>query len=187
MGRILLLVPSKELNLSPLHLPLLSALFLLSIITLISALCATHNRKSRARSLPPKSISSSEEQEEKVTVVPATHGPIGPSDPPSPTNPIIPRRKLSMNLSLKLPEGLTRVRTGRREGQEDKERTATDDSTWMKTIILGEKCKVPENGEREDEEIIVYDEKGNRQRNYHPRTPRSMPVSRTNSFTIPSS
>lgn len=91
-----------------------------------------------------------------------------------------------MNLSLKLPDGLTRVRTGKREAQE-KEMTAPEDATWMKAIILGEKCKIPENGERADEEIIVYDEKGNRQRNYHPRTPRSMPVSRTNSFVIPSS
>ena len=47
----------------------------------------------------------------------------------------------------------------------------------MKRIILGERCKVDD-----EEEAVVYDVKGNRQRNYHPRTPRSLPVSRTSSF-----
>ncbi|XP_020590341.1 uncharacterized protein LOC110031473 [Phalaenopsis equestris] len=190
MARMLQLVPLNDFDPSPLPLPLLltllAALFILAIFSLISALCASHYPKSRSRSPPPTSISSSEEHDAKVTVFPATHGPIGPTDPPTPTKHMTPRRKLSMSLSLKLPERLTCVRTGRKEAQE-KEKTNSEDSTWMKAIILGGKCKVPENGEREDDEIIVYDENGNRQRIYHPRTPRSTPVSRTNSFIIPSS
>lgn len=41
-----------------------------------------------------------------------------------------------------------------------------EDSIWKKAIILGEKCRVPD----EDEEAIVYDEKGNRISTYHPKT-----------------
>ncbi|PIN06842.1 hypothetical protein CDL12_20615 [Handroanthus impetiginosus] len=40
-----------------------------------------------------------------------------------------------------------------------------EDSVWKKTIILGEKCKVPD----EDEEDILYDEKGNKISTYHPK------------------
>nr|GLL47042.1 unnamed protein product [Ipomoea trifida] len=41
-----------------------------------------------------------------------------------------------------------------------------EDSVWKKAIILGEKCRVPD----EDEEAIVYDEKGKRISTYHPKT-----------------
>lgn len=56
-----------------------------------------------------------------------------------------------------------------------------EESVWMKTIILGEKCRVP-NSDDDDEDMVVYDERGNKKRMYHPKTPRSLPVSRTNSF-----
>ncbi|KAI5669681.1 hypothetical protein M9H77_19534 [Catharanthus roseus] len=51
-----------------------------------------------------------------------------------------------------------------------------EDSVWKKTIILGEKCKVPE----EDDDTILYDEKGNRISTYHPKN-NSKPLSRQNS------
>ena len=41
-----------------------------------------------------------------------------------------------------------------------------EDSIWKKTIILGEKCRVPD----EDEADILYDEKGNKFSTYHPKT-----------------
>ncbi|KAL3498658.1 hypothetical protein ACH5RR_041390 [Cinchona calisaya] len=51
-----------------------------------------------------------------------------------------------------------------------------EDSVWKKTIILGEKCKVPD----EDEDTILYDEKGNRISTYH-RKSTSMALSRQGS------
>ncbi|KAL5728718.1 hypothetical protein ACHQM5_001768 [Ranunculus cassubicifolius] len=52
-----------------------------------------------------------------------------------------------------------------------------EDSIWTKTIMLGERCKVPH-----EEDAILYDERGNRLSAYPVRTPRSLPVSRSNSF-----
>ncbi|KAG8381789.1 hypothetical protein BUALT_Bualt05G0009300 [Buddleja alternifolia] len=40
-----------------------------------------------------------------------------------------------------------------------------EDSIWKKTIILGEKCRVPD----EDDDTILYDENGNRISTYHPK------------------
>ncbi|KAI3454153.1 hypothetical protein Pfo_010816 [Paulownia fortunei] len=55
-----------------------------------------------------------------------------------------------------------------------------EDSIWKKTIILGEKCKVPD----EDEDAILYDENGNRISTYHRKnTGSSMSFSRQNSCT----
>ncbi|GER35407.1 RNA-binding (RRM/RBD/RNP motifs) family protein [Striga asiatica] len=47
-----------------------------------------------------------------------------------------------------------------------KKKLKHEDSIWKKTIILGEKCRVPEE---EDEETILYDENGNRISAYHHR------------------
>lgn len=62
----------------------------------------------------------------------------------------------------------------------DKKLLKHEDSIWKKTIILGEKCKIPD----EDEETILYDEKGNRISTYHPKG-LSKPLSRQNSMTDP--
>ncbi|KAG0486849.1 hypothetical protein HPP92_008944 [Vanilla planifolia] len=184
MGRTLL----STLQTSPLPLPLLASFIVLLAISLAYALCASHNRKlskQSPRPQPPPSESSSKElapnpptgTEGKNET--ATHGPIGPATSAAP--PSTPRRKLAVSLSIKLPEGLSRALTGRREAPE-KEIKEELESVWTKTIILGEKCKVPEDDNEEEGEAVLYDENGNRQRIYHPRTPRSMPISRTNSF-----
>lgn len=55
----------------------------------------------------------------------------------------------------------------------------TEDSIWTKTIILGERCQVP------DEDDDICDKKGNRISAYHPRNPQSVPVSRSTSFIDP--
>lgn len=60
----------------------------------------------------------------------------------------------------------------------DKKSLKHEDSIWKKTIILGEKCKIPD----EDEDTILYDEKGNRISTYHPKSS-SKPLSRQNSIT----
>ena len=60
-----------------------------------------------------------------------------------------------------------------------RERSKQPDSIWTKTILLGERCRVP----NEDEH--VYDGKGQKIETYQPRGPRSLPVSRTNSFIDP--
>lgn len=54
-----------------------------------------------------------------------------------------------------------------------------EDSLWKKTIILGEKCRVESD---DDEDVPVFDEKGNRQKNYHKRTMSLVPPSRSSSF-----
>lgn len=107
----------------------------------------------------------------------AEHGPILPTVvlPPSTS-----KRKLSISLSTKLPQKIKSKRE-RRQGK-----AASEDSVWKKTIILGEKCKVPIDGDEEDEEVVVCDDEGNRQRVYHPRTPSSVTLSRNTSFASPS-
>ena len=80
-----------------------------------------------------------------------------------------------MNLSVKLPDRFWRREEGNKKAASGEEK---EESLWMKAIILGDKCKVPEDDEEEDTFV-----KGNRQRSYRPRTPRSLPVSRANSFS----
>lgn len=110
-----------------------------------------------------------------VTFIPveeaATHGPIPPVVLPTSSSS---KRKLSLSFGKGLSE---KLRTSRRERKGEGE-----DTIWKKTIILGEKCKVSSDDEEEEEEV---DEKGNPQRYYHPRTPRSRRTSRNNSFSNP--
>ncbi|KAK8959359.1 hypothetical protein KSP40_PGU007074 [Platanthera guangdongensis] len=154
MARILLL--SSGEGASHLPLPLLAGFFaLIAITAIVSALCASHHRKSRRRSPSPSPARSTpeqrrEKQQDNAVVLPASHGPIGPAELPGA---VTPRRKLSMSLSLKIPEGLSRVRTGRREAteKERKSEATADDAVWMKAIILGEKCRVPDDEESMDE------------------------------------
>lgn len=118
-----------------------------------------------------------QDQEQHLTSVPgegttviemdtgvATHGPLPPVVVPASA----PRRKLSISLSSRLPEKMRASRKERRV-------TESEETIWKKTIILGEKCKIPSCDEDEDDEAA---------RNYHPRTPRSRPMSRTSSFAI---
>lgn len=82
---------------------------------------------------------------------------------------------LKMNLSVKIPRSRS-VSKHRQDGK--KEKLKREDSIWTKTIILGEKCRVPDD----DDDAIIYDGKGNRISTYRLRTPRSLTVSRTNSM-----
>lgn len=97
-------------------------------------------------------------------------------------------RRLPMSLSMKLPRSLS---TARREENRRKEENHqqkkgnlnSEDTVWMKTIILGEKCKVP----AEDDAAVIYDGKGNRISAYHPKTPSMFSLSRQCSFKDPDS
>lgn len=86
-------------------------------------------------------------------------------------------RRISKSLSAKLPS-FTKFRSMKKP-----EKNAVDECIWKNAIILGEKCRV--SGE-DDDEAILYDEKGNRIVAYATRTPRSLPVSRTSTFIDPS-
>ncbi|ERN15351.1 hypothetical protein AMTR_s00036p00144630 [Amborella trichopoda] len=112
-------------------------------------LCACRAHSHRASSPPP---------------------PPRPPDPPQKHEDPPPlARKLAISLSRKLSFG--RKKEGEDEG-------GGGDLIWKKTIILGERCKVPSS---DDEESIIYDDKGNRIETYRPRTPRSLTLSRSNS------
>nr|DAD49033.1 TPA_asm: hypothetical protein HUJ06_018970 [Nelumbo nucifera] len=92
------------------------------------------------------------------------------------------KRRLMTSLSMKLPgklHGSSAAMTRFRSRREDHKHRAfkPEDSLWTKTIILGERCRVPD-----EEDAIIYDEKGRRLSSYPTRMPRSLPVSRTNSF-----
>ncbi|KAG6473826.1 hypothetical protein ZIOFF_067744 [Zingiber officinale] len=119
---------------------------------------------------------AAESEDMEVTVIPvesaAMHGPIPPT--------VLPTSKSSKGkLSLSFSRGLSeKLRTSRKERKGEGE-----EMIWKKTIILGEKCKVA--SDEEEEEVVVVDEKGNRQRYYHPKTPRSRHTSRQNSFANP--
>ncbi|KAL9688457.1 hypothetical protein QQ045_032878 [Rhodiola kirilowii] len=52
-----------------------------------------------------------------------------------------------------------------------------EDSIWMKTIILGEKCRV-----EDEDDAVIFDDRGIKVTAYHPKTPSSLPVSRTASY-----
>lgn len=84
---------------------------------------------------------------------------------------------------MRFSDRLSRIRTSRKEKRQSNDGGGDEEEelVWRKRIILGERCRVPSSDD-EDEEMVVYDDKGNKQRNYHPKTPRSLPVSRTSSF-----
>nr|KYP33300.1 hypothetical protein KK1_045859 [Cajanus cajan] len=100
-------------------------------------------------------------------------------------------RRLSFNLSRKMPRSLSVARNwdhkgssvGRRKGKllktdesmwvKTKAKMQKDDSVWMKTIILGGKC-VPD----EEEDAVIYEGKGKKISAYHPRNPSSVSLSR---------
>ncbi|KAL6597757.1 hypothetical protein ACP70R_046562 [Stipagrostis hirtigluma subsp. patula] len=132
-----------------------------------------------------------------VTVIDVgTHGPIAPTVLlPPPPDPIPPRRSLSVK-HIRFAERLGRIRSMRRGGSGDQaapdddvfvgcrgdgEAAAGEDATlWTKTIILGERCRVPGGGGGEDDsdgdDVMVP------WKSYRPRQPRSLPVTRSNSF-----
>ncbi|KAG0491827.1 hypothetical protein HPP92_004870 [Vanilla planifolia] len=113
------------------------------------------------------------EEDEKITELEAEiHGPIYGSAPAMSKS----KRGLSMNLSIGLHEGLSRIRTSRKERYREDE-----DTLWKKTIIMGEKNRAwEEEGDQDQEtgEQTAEATMGSWRRSYRPR---SLSVSRTNS------
>ncbi|CAO2179517.1 unnamed protein product [Urochloa humidicola] len=137
-----------------------------------------------------------------VTVIDVgTHGPIAPAFVPPPPDPLPPRRSLSLSAKhIRFAERLGRIRSMRRGGSSGEAAAAAEDDVfvgcrrgggevgeegtlWTKTIILGERCRVPSDGDEGDD----ADGGGGGDgavpwRSYRPRQPRSVPVTRSNSF-----
>lgn len=93
-------------------------------------------------------------------------------------------RRLSFNLSLKMPRSLSMARNWDIHKEDNdgakKGRLKTDESVWMKTIILGEKCNPDE-----EEDAIIYEGKGKKISAYHPKKSTSMSLSRQWSYIDP--
>ncbi|CAI0381647.1 unnamed protein product [Linum tenue] len=101
----------------------------------------------------------------------------------------ISRKNLTKAMSMNLKRNVSEAKKQDREERKNKrEKMRNEDSVWMKTIILGEKCKVPD---QEDDMDVIFDGKGRKVSTYHPRTMSSYGLSRTNSSidhtAIPSS
>ncbi|CAM0881412.1 unnamed protein product [Alopecurus aequalis] len=113
-------------------------------------------------------------QDGPVTVIDVgTHGPIAPVFPVP--DPMPPRRSLSVkNIRLeRLVERIRSRRWGAGDDDDDEEAGQPDDATlWNKTILLGERCRVSSGDEA----------MGGTWKSYRPRQPRSVPVTRSNSF-----
>ncbi|CAL0332918.1 unnamed protein product [Lupinus luteus] len=88
-------------------------------------------------------------------------------------------RRVSFNMSLKLPRSFSMVKNkDQHHNKEDDEigkkaKLKPDESVWMKTIILGEKCNPDE-----EEDAIIYERKGKKISAYHPKKSTSMSLSR---------
>ncbi|KAJ0971335.1 hypothetical protein J5N97_019294 [Dioscorea zingiberensis] len=160
------------------------ALPLVAGVAILAALCASHHRKSPAKNrlIPPPIHESSKNSNQELSppTQPCKTLSEAPAKPGLRPSSSASKRKLSMSLSVRIPEGLQRVKLRKREKQEkDEEEEEDQESLWKKTIILGDRCRIPSD---EEGEAVVFDRRGNRVRNYRPRTPRSLPVSRSNSF-----
>jgi hypothetical protein len=123
-----------------------------------------------------------------------THGPIPPAF--LPPDPLPPRRSLSSAKHTRFAERVGRIRSMRRGGSREAVAAAAEDDVfvgchrggevgeegtlWTKTIILGERCHVTSSSDEEDgvDSVTVKKWKSYRR----PRHPRSVPVTRSNSF-----
>uniref|UniRef100_I1NP66 Uncharacterized protein n=1 Tax=Oryza glaberrima TaxID=4538 RepID=I1NP66_ORYGL len=129
-----------------------------------------------------------------VTVIDVgTHGPIAPAFPAP--DPLPPRRSLSakhMRLAERLGSRTRSTRWGRDDHDDDDDEDAGGDpaaaaaaaaadeggtTLWTKTIILGERCRVGDDDDEDGGGGAVV-----RWRSYWPRQPRSLPMTRSNSF-----
>lgn len=88
-------------------------------------------------------------------------------------------RRASFSLSLKMPRSFSVAKNRDQKEDNIKGKLKAEDSVWMKTIILGEKC-VPD-----EEDPVIYEGKGKRISVYHPKNSSSMSISRQSSFLDP--
>lgn len=161
---------------------------ILATLAILASICAScHRKPKKAMALREKTASlrptpkadtmvappavsieadkqESEKQEKEITELQGEiRGPIYPSAEMSKS-----KRRLSISSSMGLHGKLPRIKTGRREKRKEEENTL-----WKKTIIMGEKNKVPPWEEEEEEGVEKYGGDSCR-RNYRQR---SLPVS----------
>lgn len=108
---------------------------------------------------------------------------MGETSPNNQISKCMSERKLKINMSMKVPRSLSVSRHGDQKddnGRHKKGKIKADDSVWMKTIILGEKCKVAN-----EDEAVIYEGQGKKISAYHPRTASSISFSRQSSFIDP--
>ncbi|KAI4316510.1 hypothetical protein L6164_024490 [Bauhinia variegata] len=201
MGRI----PAD--NLSLIHPVLYLSFFaagLIASIAIMTALCSVRFRKKESD--PPDPLESSKDSDSSTrplataTAVDSSAAETGNDDlltkelplPPAlqqakepNINNIMKRttseRKLSMNFSIKMPRTLSLARNWDHHKEDNRKgKLKPEDSVWMKTIILGDKCKVPD-----EENAVIYEGKGKKISAYHPKHSTSMSVSRQPSFKDP--
>ncbi|KAL1833242.1 hypothetical protein DCAR_0103316 [Daucus carota subsp. sativus] len=83
--------------------------------------------------------------------------------------------RIRSSMSLRLQGGMKSLRQSSVRDdhfKEWKEKTFRhEDSIYKKKIILGEKCRVPD----EDDDTVLYDEKGDKFLSYHPKRPATLP------------
>lgn len=90
------------------------------------------------------------------------------------------RRASFSVMSLKMPRSLSVAKNWDHMEDKIKGKLKTEqDSVWMKTIILGEKC-VPD-----EEDPVIYEGKGKKVAAYHPKSYSTMSISRQTSLLDP--
>lgn len=196
-------IPTNDIRLN--H-PILSftllAIGMAAAIALISGLCGVKHR--RKPSAPSPSLAPISRKEEALSRLPTTKAKKPPSVESKENEnklPLTPAKKklvrgaysckdmtkfmseskIAASLGMKVTRSLsmTRNRDNVKEEIGKKGKLKTEDSIWMKTIILGEKCRVPDE---EEEGNVIYERNGKRISAYHPRTASSLSISRHCSF-----
>lgn len=166
--------------------------FVAAIVTLVSSLCGIKKKKHRTSSpLTTREPSADEEtQTFEVRIQEKRDNPPLLDLPPPPairslrasssyqdlsnSNVTSQKGKLSTSMSMKSIRSFKKA--SKREEKHEKNKLSHEDSLWKKTIILGEKCRVPDD----EEEPVVYDEKGMRIPTFH-RKQTGLNISRLNS------
>ncbi|KAM7256282.1 hypothetical protein ACFE04_012023 [Oxalis oulophora] len=88
-------------------------------------------------------------------------------------------RNFDKAISMKMPRSMsTKLQDDKHHRKKGK--LNSENSLWAKPIILGEKCKVPD-----EEDTLIYDKKGNKITTYHKKTTSSMSMSRQSSYIDP--
>lgn len=138
---------------------------------------------STAKPDPPKDDSTATSEMKELPLPPALQAPKDVSFPPAHVKRAASERRLSFNLSVKMPRTLSVARR-RDPPKEDTikkiKKAKPEDNVWMKTIILGEKCQVPDD----QEDAVIYEGKGKKVSAYHPKT-KSTPSCSHFSFVDP--
>ncbi|XP_037462023.1 uncharacterized protein LOC119333110 [Triticum dicoccoides] len=173
-------------------------------VAIASTMCSACGRKPKAVSQEPAADAQAsdasgsqggvEGEEEVVTLPPelATHGPIEPPLLPKTAS----RRKLSVSMSMGVGKSMSmkvgkslanipdKMKLSKLEPRH-KEKDDPEDTLWMKSIILGGKCKIP--GERDAEAAdpdAAADAADEMTFGAFRRPSYSRPVSRSNSFSV---